>query len=98
MLRKESNSGSIQDLAHIVSEYCLSDSLTKHSAKPDALVSAVTTGIIKNVDVHPAFRTLIKHKAFFAVWAVNFLDTPRMVLSVLGEYMYDEIQEAYYCH
>ena len=41
MLRTQANSGSIDDLAHVVSQDCLSDSLTKHSAKPDALIRAV---------------------------------------------------------
>ena len=32
-LRHESRSGAIDDLAHVVSEDCLSDCLAKHSAK-----------------------------------------------------------------
>ena len=71
MLRKESNSGAIDDLAHVVSADCLSDSLTKHSAKADALVKSVNTGILKGVDSHPPFRSLLKHKAFLAVWLCN---------------------------
>ena len=35
-LRHESCSGSVDDLAHVVSSDCLSDCLTKASAKPDA--------------------------------------------------------------
>ena len=71
MLRKESNSGAIDDLAHVVSADCLSDSLTKHSAKADALIKSVDTGILKGVDSHPPFRSLLKHKAFLAVWLCN---------------------------
>ena len=63
MLRRESNSGKISDLAHVSTHDCLSDCLTKHSAKPDNLVKAVETGILPNVDAHPPFRTLIEHKA-----------------------------------
>ena len=46
MLRRESNSGAIDDLAHVVSAQCLSDALTKHSAKADELIRAVESGII----------------------------------------------------
>ena len=66
-LRHESCSGSIDDLAHVVSEDCLSDCLTKNSAKPTALVKAVNDGILPNVDKHPSFRELMrsKHKAYY---------------------------------
>ena len=37
MLRQESCSGSISDLAHVRTEFCLSDCLTKQSARPDSL-------------------------------------------------------------
>ena len=37
MLRRERNSGQMHDLAHVRSEDCLADSLTKHSAKADEL-------------------------------------------------------------
>ena len=40
MLRKESNSGQMHDLAHVRSEDCLADLLTKHSAKADELIKA----------------------------------------------------------
>ena len=68
MLRKEACSGSIHDLAHIRTALCLSDALTKSSAKPDELVAAVSTGILKEVDTHPNFRPLIKHRAFLMQW------------------------------
>ena len=65
-LRKESLSGAIDDLAHVVSEDCLSDCLTKASAKPQALIQAVETGILPNVDKQPPFRELMrnKHRAY----------------------------------
>ena len=66
MLRHESNTGQLHDLSHVSSEYCLADPLTKHSAKPDQLVFSIETGQIVNADMHPPFRTLIKHKAFAA--------------------------------
>ncbi len=53
MLRKESCSGSIEDLAHVRTEFCLSDVLTKGTVKPEALVQAVETGVLPSVDVHP---------------------------------------------
>ena len=39
MLRKDHCSGQIENLAHAVSADCLSDCLTKASAKPDELVN-----------------------------------------------------------
>ncbi len=95
ILRTQANSGSIDDLAHVVSQDCLSDSLTKHSAKPDALIKAVETGILKDVDLHPPFRSLLKHKAYCAMWALNFLEKPRQILSVLGEELCEETAFAY---
>ena len=44
MLRHESNTGHLDDLSHIASEYCLADPLSKSTAKPDQLVSSITTG------------------------------------------------------
>ena len=61
-LRHEACSGAIDDLAHVVSADCLADCLTKASAKPDALIKAVETGTLPNVDKHPPFRELMKHK------------------------------------
>ena len=55
MLRKESSSGSIDDLAHVRTERCLADCLTKNSAKPEALQKAVSTGILRTIDEHPFF-------------------------------------------
>ena len=43
MLRKEACSGSIQDLAHIPTQNCLADCLTKATAKADNLITAVQT-------------------------------------------------------
>ena len=68
MMRKELCSGAMHDLAHVKTEHCLSDCLTKQSAKPDNLIEAVETGILPFVDTHPLYRTLIKHKAFLAQW------------------------------
>ena len=78
-LRHESCSGSIDDLAHVISSECLADCLTKASARPDALLQAVSTGIIQNVDKHKSFRKLMqtKHKAYEAssliAWMVKNL-------------------------
>ena len=46
MLRKEACSGSIHDLAHIQTQNCLADCLTKASAKANNLIPAVKTGIL----------------------------------------------------
>ena len=61
-LRTESCSGSIDDLAHVVSADCLADPLTKNSVKADALVKAVNTGVLPNVDRHPPFREMMQHR------------------------------------
>ena len=61
-LRHEACSGSIDDLTHVVSEDCLADPLTQNSAKPTALIKAVDTGVLPNVDKHPAFRGFMHHR------------------------------------
>ncbi len=66
MLRKESCSGFIEDLAHVRTEFCLSDVLTKGTVKPEALVQAVETGVLPSVDVRPPFRESLQHKAYTA--------------------------------
>ena len=70
MLRKEVCSGSIADLAHVRTEFCLSDCLTKATASPDVLVQAVETGQLPMVDCHPLFRTTLPHKAYQACGSV----------------------------
>ena len=85
MLRHESNSGHLDDLSHIASEYCLADPLTKSTAKPDQLVSSITTGKLENVDTHPPFRSLLKHKAFLTTWVIETLSEPHNVLTFFCE-------------
>ena len=53
MLRKEACSGSIHDLAHIPTQNCLADCLTKASAKEDNLITAVKTGRLLDVAHSP---------------------------------------------
>ena len=55
MLRAESVSGSIEDLAHVRTHVCLGDALTKASAKPDALKLAVDTGTLVDVGRHRVY-------------------------------------------
>ena len=50
LLRMEACSGSFHDLAHIPTENCLADCLTKASVKADNLI---TTGRLLDVDIHP---------------------------------------------
>ena len=71
MLRKESNSRQTHDLAHVRSEDCLADSLTKHLGKADELIKAVLTGNLLNVDAHPPFRTMLQNKAFLVEWLAH---------------------------
>ena len=75
MLRKEACSGSIHDLAHIPTQNCLADCVTKASAKADNLITAVETGRLLDVDIHPNIRTLIEHKAFLSTWCRTFMHT-----------------------
>ena len=67
MLRKEALSGSIHDLAHVVTSDMFADCLTKAAAKPDNLIKAVSEGVLHNCDKHPSFRELMKsrHKAYY---------------------------------
>ena len=66
MLRKETCSGNIHDLAHIPTQNCLADCLTKASAKTDNLITAVKTRRLLDVDIHPNLRTFMEHKAFLS--------------------------------
>ena len=67
-LRKEACSGSIADLSHIRTQWCLADCLTKKSANPQNLIDAVPSGILKEVDSHPPFRSLLEHKTYLRSW------------------------------
>ena len=96
MLRHESNSGHLDDLSHIASEYCLADPLTKHSAKPDQLIQSIETGQLEQVDVHPPFRSLLKHKAFLVTWSVDHLSRPAQIHTVFGEDIHDDIYDIYH--
>ena len=51
MLRKEACSGSTHDLAHIPTQNCLADCLTKASAKADNLITAVQARKLLYVDI-----------------------------------------------
>ena len=84
MLRKEACSGQIEDLAHVVSADCLADCLTKSSAKPEALISAVDAGTLPQVDVHPEFRALLKLKACFCRWLHDHIGPHAGLCSCLG--------------
>ena len=64
MLRQEACSGQMHDLAHVLTQYCLADPLTKKSVSPTLLMSTVQTGILREVDTHPLFRSTVQHKAF----------------------------------
>ena len=83
-LRKEACAGSIHDLAHIPAQNCLADCLTKASAKAGNLITAVQTGKLLDVDIHPDFRTLIKQKSFLSTWCKTFLHTKEKEVSFLN--------------
>ena len=96
MLRHESNTGHIDGLSHVASEFCLADPLTKHTAKPDELVRSIETGTLHQVDVHPPFRTLVKHKAFITEWVINNLPDPQFVLTFFAEDISDCVYSLMY--
>ena len=54
MLRKAC-SGSIHYLAHIPTQNCLADCLTKASATADHLITAVKIGELLEADIHSQF-------------------------------------------
>ena len=57
----------MHDLAHVLTQYCLADPLTKKSVSPTLLISTAQTGVLREVDAHPpftAFRSTVQHKAF----------------------------------
>ena len=85
MLRKEACSGQIEDIAHVASADCLSDCLTKASAKSNALVKALPTGVLKYMDMHPPFRTLPKHKAYPTQWLRSVFGPQAPFVSFFGE-------------
>ena len=92
MLRKEAASGAMDDMSHIRTEVCLSDALTKFSAKPDTLLKAVDTGLLPEVDTHPPFRTLLKHRAYLTTWLVDNIPNVRECVFFFGDYVFDTIQ------
>ena len=97
MLRKESNSGSLDDLAHVSSKYCLADALTKHSAQPDELIKALETGNLPETDIHAPFRELLQHKAFTVRWIINNLKNAATAVAFLGLDISSEIYKIFYC-
>ena len=96
MLRKESSSGSIDDLAHVRTDHCLADCLTKNSAKPEALCKAVSTGVLRTIDEHPPFRSLLKHKAYLSSWIVRNIKESSLVETFLAIPVFRDIQQVLY--
>ena len=95
MLRKESNSGNIDDLSHVRTEHCLADALTKNSAKPDALLKAVETGNLPGIDTHPPFMELLKHKAYLTNFLTRELCDARRTVEFMGCYVRDWVLSCY---
>ena len=62
MLKTETNSGSIADLPHVRTQWCLADCLTKKCANPQNHFDAVRQGVLKEVDAHPP---VMKSSALF---------------------------------
>ena len=64
MLGHESNTGQLDDLSHIASEYCLADPLTKSSAKPDQLVKTIETGVMEKCRCASTFPFVAQTQGF----------------------------------
>ena len=62
MLRHESCSGAIQDLAHVATADMFADCQTKHKAPVGNLRDVVETGRLLNCDKQPSFRKLMEKK------------------------------------
>ena len=84
MRRKETCSGQIDDFAHIRTQLCLIDCLTKQSATSDEIRRAVRTGTLIEVDYHPTFRMLMQHKAFLVAWVERNLTPCKEPSSFFG--------------
>ena len=89
MFCKEACSGQIDDSAHVRTEVCLADCLTKASAKVDVLRKAIETGILPNVDMHPSLRLLMRHKAFLTAWTSRYLGSYTLHTSFLGTKLWE---------
>ena len=85
MLRKEAFPGSIHDLAHIPTQNCEADCLTKASAKADNLITAVKTGELVEVDFHPHLTTVMEHMAFLSTWCGTFMQTKENAVFFLND-------------
>ena len=94
MLRKEAQTGKIDDLAHIRTENCLADCLTKNM-KPTNLVTAVQSGILPEVDFHPPFRELLKHKAYLTKWITRNLEEAKEIIWFLGTKVQDILSSCF---
>ena len=94
-LRTEASSGSIDDLAHVVSADMMADCLTKNSANPIYLLEAIRNGVLPRGDINPPFRELMsnRHRAYYALscWIVKNLERGPEVITFLGEDIRDQI-------
>ena len=95
-LRSEACSGSMDDLAHVVTDCQMADCLTKDKAKAmEGLKLAVDTGRLPQVDTHPPFRVLMqnKHKAYFTHWLTQHINNASQVTYFLMVPVRAQIQE-----
>ena len=40
---------------------------------------------MQNVDVHPPFRSLLKHKAFLSQWVADYMHDARQAIAFMAE-------------
>ena len=95
-LRSEACSGSMDDLAHVVTDCQMADCLTKDKPKAmEGLKNAVETGRLPQVDTHPPFRVLMqnKHKAYFTHWLAQNINNASRISYFLMVPVRAQIQE-----
>ena len=68
---RQTNSGSIADLPHVRTQWCLADCLTKKCANPQNHFDAVRQGVLKEVDAHLPVSSLLEHKAYIRSWLLT---------------------------
>ena len=99
MLRKEACSGNIHDFAHIPTQNCLGRLFDEGISKGRQLDHSGEKWEI-HVDIHPNFRTLMEHKAFFSALCSTFLAQEKMMFSswILWRFLLHQIYENDHSH
>ena len=60
------------------------------------MLKAVSTGILKTIDEHPPFRSLLKHKAYLSTWIARNIKESHLVETFLAIPVFKDIQQVMY--